>query len=170
MEKRLNLAFWSLLLACLMLLSTLVFAEAEDWLYTIRSGDNLRNLTEKHLTSFKYFPRLQQLNKIQNPYRIPPGSNIRIPPDQTKQQLGKARIVKINGIAILQRNNSQKKIPIELGLPLVITLNPLSGAKAYRAQIANNNSFQDLIADFTIATILFREGDIPNGSYWLRRT
>ena len=323
MSKRLIYAFLLLIVASLMLLSTLVLAE-EDWLYTIRPGDNLWNLTEKHLTSFKYVSRLQQLNGIQNPYLIPPGSKIRIPLEWTKQQSGNARIVKLLGTASVQRNKSQDRLPIEPGmqlfvgdviqskedsfvtiefadrsrlqiqensrvrlnrleifgdlglvetmvdlqhgrveiivpedaevgsrfniktpsavssvrgtdfrvgviaedsssasevltglvqvnadnqkvrvpagfgsvtklgappsapvpllsppdlsetpvlyerLPLVITLNPLSGAMAYRAQIAKDGEFQYLLADFTTATIPFREGNIPDGNYWLR--
>lgn len=304
-----------------MLLSTLVVAE--DWVYTVRSGDNLWNLTEKHLISFKYVSRLQQLNGIQNPYLIPPGTKIRIPIAWTKQQPGSARIVGIHGAATVQRNNSQTTMPAKPGLqlfagdaiqseenayvsiefadksrlrvqeksrvrlknleilgdlglvettvdlqygrteitvpedsevgsrfsietpsavssvrgtdfrvgvmaqestssevltgsvqvsgekrkirvpagygsvtvlgappsppvallpppdlsvvptlyerlPLAISLNPLSGAQAYRAQIAKDAEFQDLWADFTTATLPFREGDIPDGDYWLR--
>ena len=53
-------------------------------------------------------------------------------------------------------------------LPLAISLNPLSGAQAYRAQIAKDTEFQDLWADYTTVTLPFREGDIPDGDYWLR--
>ena len=322
MRKHLIYAFRSLVMTSLLLLSTLVIAE--DWIYTVRSGDNLWNLTEKHLTSFKYVSRLQKLNDIQNPYLIPLGTKIRIPLAWTKQQPGSARIVGIHGTATLQRNNSQTSIPAELGLqlfagdevqseenayvsiefadrsrlriqensrvrlsrleiygdlglvetavdlqygraentvpvdtevgsrfsittpsaassvrgtdfrvgvmaegtytssevltgsvqvsgekqkvrvpagfgsvtalgappsppvallpppdlsvtsvfyerlPLVISLNPLSGAQAYRAQIAIDAKFQDLWVDFTTETLPFRDGGIPDGDYWLR--
>ena len=116
MRIHLIYAFRSLVMTSLLLLSTLVVAE--DWIYTVRSGDNLWNLTEKHLTSFKYVSRLQQLNGIQNPYLIPPGTKIRIPIAWTKRQPGSARIVGIHGAATVQRNNSQTTIPAEPGLQL----------------------------------------------------
>ena len=322
MRKRPIYACWLILLASCMLFST--FALAEDWSYTVRSGDNLWNLTEKHLTSLKYVPRLQQHNGIQNPYEIAPGTKIRIPLAWTKQHTSSAHIVKAHGAATVQRSNSLVRIPAEPGvllsvgdeiqseedafvtiefadrsllriqensrvrmarmeiygdsglvettidllygrtenvvsidtevdsrfsiktpsatssvrgtdfrigvmaegassssevlagsvqvsgkkrkinvpagfgsvttlgappsppvallpppdlsvtptlyerLPLVISLNPLSSASAYRAQIAIDDQFQVLWADFTTATLPFRDGDIPDGNYWLR--
>ena len=321
-RKNLVYHFLSLMMTSLMLLS--MSAVAEDWLYTVRSGDNLWNLTEKHLTSFIYVSRLQQLNGIQNPYLIPPGTKIRIPLAWTKQQSGSARIVGVHGTATVQRKNSQTSISAEPGLqlfagdeiqseddtyvsiefvdrsrlrvqensrirlnrlkvhgdlglvettvdliygrtentvpvdaeggsrfnietpsavssvrgtdfrvgvmaqekstssevltgsvqvsgdrrkikvpagfgsvtalgaapsspvallpppdlsvtpalyerlPLVISLNPLANAQAYRAQIAIDAQFQDLWVDFTTATLPFRDGDIPDGDYWMR--
>ncbi|MBY0473501.1 MAG: FecR domain-containing protein [Nitrosomonas sp.] len=53
-------------------------------------------------------------------------------------------------------------------LPLVITLNPLAGAATYRAQIANDQNFQNLWTEFTTDKLPFRDGDIPDGNYWLR--
>lgn len=53
-------------------------------------------------------------------------------------------------------------------LPLVITLNPLEGAVAYRAQIASDQNFESLRTEFTTGKLPFRDGDIPDGDYWLR--
>lgn len=53
-------------------------------------------------------------------------------------------------------------------LPLVITLTPLTGAAAYRAQIAQDQNFENLWTEFTTAKLPFRDGDIPDGDYWLR--
>ena len=47
-----------LLLAVLMVLSA--SAAAEEWIYTVRPGDNLWNLTERHLKNIKYVQGLQQ--------------------------------------------------------------------------------------------------------------
>jgi len=53
-------------------------------------------------------------------------------------------------------------------LPLVIRLNPLEGAQAYRAQIAIDSEFNSLWSEFTTSSLPFRDGDIPDGHYWLR--
>jgi len=47
-------------------------------------------------------------------------------------------------------------------------LNPLAGAATYRAQIANDQNFQNLWTEFTTNQLPFRDGDIPDGDYWLR--
>lgn len=53
-------------------------------------------------------------------------------------------------------------------LPLVIKLKPLSGAKTYRAQIGTDPDFRNLWSEFTAPSLPFRDGDIPDGDYWLR--
>src|SRR5690606_29322242 len=60
-----------LLTICLLLQGSCLLAD--DWVYTVRPGDNLWNLAERHLKSFKYIRQLQLLNGVQDPYHIPPG-------------------------------------------------------------------------------------------------
>lgn len=315
---------WIWLLSGLLVAPNL--AVAEEWIYTVRPGDNLWNVTERHLSSMRYVHQLQQLNKILNPYVIPPGTKIRIPVAWSKQITDgvTARVVNVQGTALLKRLNTDGNIPIELGmqlfagdeirsendsfvtiefadqsilrlqdrslmrinamkifgdfglvdtlidlqqgrtenavpkksetgtrfriktpsavssvrgtdfrvgitgasestssevlsglvqvsaatkeigvpagygtvtaqglppsapvkllpppdlnstsllyeqLPLVITLNPLEGAVAYRAQIASDQNFENLRTEFTTGKLPFRDGDIPDGDYWLR--
>ncbi len=321
-KRRVILNSWLLIL--LSMLSTPVIAE--EWTYTVREGDNLWNVTERHLTSMKYVKRLQRLNRIQDPYVIPPGTKLRIPIEWTQRNTQEvfAKVVAVHGTAGVRRVNTteyqtvvlnmrlsqgdeiqseddsfvtvqfadgsrmrvqdnsyvrlehmeifgdfglvdtlielkqgrtENDVPTEpnvdtrfriktpsaissvrgtdfrvgtleegastssevlsgvvqvsgekrairvlagfgsvtsLGaaplspvillpapdlsatpsfyesLPMVITLNPLSGAEAYRAQIAIDHEFENLWADFTTASLPFRDGDIPDGDYWLR--
>jgi len=109
-----------LLGAVLLVLSTLTFAS--EWFYTVQSGDNLWNLTERHLTNLKYVGRLQKLNRIQNPYQIAPGTVIRIPIDWTKQQFGgvRARIIGVNGQAVIKRSSSVQTVSAEKGMRLFV--------------------------------------------------
>ena len=299
-------------------------AIAEEWIYTIRPGDNLWNLTERHLTDMQYVNRLQQLNNIKNPYVIPPGTLLRIPVSWTRSTgNAQAKIVNVHGTAVIQRANqteipvvsgmqllsgdliqsqndsfvtveftdnsqmrvqdnsrvrlkemrifgdhglvdtlihlekgrtensvpkdtskgtrfriqtpsaissvrgtafrvgtvesqsstssevlsgnihvsgekSEIKVPTGFGtvttqgnppaspvallpppdlsntsryyerLPLVIHLNPLPGAQGYRTQIALDKTFSDLLSEFTTTSLPFRDGEIPDGDYWLR--
>ena len=107
-----------LLLAALMVLSA--SAAAEEWIYTVRPGDNLWNLTERHLKNMEYVQRLQQLNNIQNPYVIPPGTQLRIPTAWTKLlHEALAKVIGVHGTATLRRQD-QEDIPIELGMRLLI--------------------------------------------------
>ena len=93
---------------------------AEDWLYTVRSGDNLWNVAERHLVSMKYVPRLQQLNRIQDPHHILPGKVIRIPIEWATRRPGDAEIVECYGTAILRRAASAENLPVTEKLRVAI--------------------------------------------------
>lgn len=327
MEQRLMKKWIMSLRKLICLISLLGFSTqtvAEEWIYTVRPGDNLWNLTERHLTSMKYVYRLQQLNQIQDPYVVPPGTRIRMPIAWTRHHTDNvyALVIAVHGAATIIRENSsmpvevgmrlfkgdeiksendafitiefadksrmrvqdnsririsqmeifgdyglvdttvdlqqgrtenavpsesdvntryriktpsavssvrgtdfrigtleegkgtssevltglvqvsggQRKINVSAGfgsmtrlgasplpqvrllpppdltdtpkvyesLPLVIVLKPLSGAKAYRAQIATDQEFRDLWTEFTTEKLPFRDGNIPDGNYWLR--
>ncbi|MDE2389572.1 MAG: LysM peptidoglycan-binding domain-containing protein [Betaproteobacteria bacterium] len=92
-----------LLLVLLMILP--VSVAAEEWIYTVRPGDNLWNLTERHLKSMDYVPQLQQLNGVKNPYVIPPGTQLRIPVAWAKVQNTSARVLSVYGEAAVQRHD-----------------------------------------------------------------
>lgn len=88
-------------------------AIAEEWIHTVRPGDNLWNLTKRHLIGMQYVKQLQQLNNIQNPYVIPPGTELRIPVAWTRQTENvHALIVNAHGTAFILRAN-QEEIPAE---------------------------------------------------------
>lgn len=89
--------YWLLPVYALFLLIGSDGVRAEDWLYTIRSGDNLWNVAERHLVSMKYVPRLQQLNRIHDPHHIPPGKVIRIPVDGRPAGRGMLRSLIVTG-------------------------------------------------------------------------
>ena len=57
------------LLCCLytLLLCLPAHAIADEWIYTVKPGDNLWNLSERHLTGVQYVQRLQKLNRIGRP-------------------------------------------------------------------------------------------------------
>ena len=117
-NKRINFAYWMLFLTSLLMFSDQ--AAAEEWIYTVRPGDNLWNVSERHLTSMQYVKRLQQLNRIPNVYTIPPGTKIRIPVAWSKQHTEgvTARVVNIHGTAVLKRANMPENVPVELGMQL----------------------------------------------------
>ncbi len=108
-----------LLLAALMIFSVSA-AAAEEWVYTVRPGDNLWNITERHLKSMEYVQRLQTLNHIQNAYVIPPGTQLKIPIAWTKiLHMASAQIVSVQGAATLLRKG-EESIPIKQGMQLMI--------------------------------------------------
>ncbi len=111
---------WFALFLSIVMVSTSVMAE--EWIYTVRTGDNLWNLTERHLTSMKYVKRLQKLNRIENPYVVLPGTQIRMPISWTQQHLhaAHAHIVHVHGDAFVRRKDTAQLISAELGTQLYI--------------------------------------------------
>jgi len=72
-------------------------AQAQEWIYTVRPGDNLWNITVEHLTRMDYVSRLQALNQVADPYRLPPGMRLRIPVAWLKARPTAARVISVQG-------------------------------------------------------------------------
>ena len=73
MESRLILKRFGFARCIFLLISLLVFSTrvvADEWIYTVKAGDNLWNISEQHLISTRYVARLQQLNKISDAYTV----------------------------------------------------------------------------------------------------
>jgi hypothetical protein len=73
------------------------YGHADDWLYTVRPGDNLWNISDKYLTRKEYASELLKLNQIKNPAQLQPGSVIRIPITWLKRQPSSSRLVHAQG-------------------------------------------------------------------------
>ncbi len=72
-------------------------AQAQEWLYTVRPGDNIWNITSDYLTSMSYWPKLQALNHVVDPERLPPGMKLRIPVAWLKSRPAAARVLDARG-------------------------------------------------------------------------
>ena len=81
------------------------------WEYQVKPGDSLWSLADQHLASPAYVPRLQKLNHIADPYRLTPGSRVRVPYPWVKQQPSSARIEEFSGEVTAQDSKNQS-LPI----------------------------------------------------------
>ena len=80
-------------------LSAPTIGHAQDWIYTVRPGDNLWNIAADYLTRLDYWPRLQALNRVADPLHLPPGMKLRIPIAWLKGQPTAARVISAQGEA-----------------------------------------------------------------------
>lgn len=87
---------WVMWIALLVLCAP---ASAQEWTYRIRPGDTLWNLAGEHLKPGIRWQQLQQHNRIGNPYRLPPGSTVRIPLAWLARQPVKAKVMLVRGDA-----------------------------------------------------------------------
>ncbi len=120
----LALGYWCLFsnFKAILLLGLLLFsinsAKADEWIYRMQQGDNLWSLTERHLTHIKFVLPLQRLNHIQNPFQIPPGTEIRIPIKWTRQQSSSALVLRVFGEAQLKRQGLTQSLPVVDGMQI----------------------------------------------------
>jgi hypothetical protein len=88
-------------LAVLALLPALLAAApvepAPEWRYTIRPGDTLIGIGQTYLRQPGDWRQLQRLNLIANPYRLMPGSGLRIPLALLRHQPAPARAHAVSG-------------------------------------------------------------------------
>ena len=85
-------------------------AGEQYWVYTVRPGDTIWGLTEKHCTSVLHWKRIQRLNNYPDqPARgIPPGTRLKFPIDILKHQPVKAQLRLLQGTArVLHANGDE---------------------------------------------------------------
>lgn len=78
-------------------------AAAQEWLYPVKPGEHLWGLAERFLENHKSYAKLQQLNGIKDPKRLPPGSVLRIPLAWMRRVATEARITALNGSVEIER-------------------------------------------------------------------
>lgn len=89
-----------ILLASAFLPACLAAAPVEsvpEWRYTIRPGDTLIGIGRAYLHNPGNWGQLQRLNHVINPYRLIPGTSLRIPLGLLKQQPAPAKVVSVSG-------------------------------------------------------------------------
>lgn len=88
----------------------LLAAEATpEWVYSVRPKDTLIHFAKRHLINPQDWRVLQQLNQIQNPYRIPIASKLRVPLNLLKQAPAQATAVAVVGEVYMKSANQSKQ-------------------------------------------------------------
>jgi hypothetical protein len=96
-------------LAISLLLASLP-AFAQDWDYRVRPGDTIWDLAGEYLKPDVSWQRLQEYNRIANPYQLPPGSTLRIPLAWLHRQPARARVLAVRGSATALANGRNATI------------------------------------------------------------
>ncbi len=91
---------------------------AEEWVYTVKPGENLWQITEDFLVNTRYWRRLQRLNKIADPHHVLPGTKLIIPLKWTRFHPSKANVTRVSGTASVVLAASAKQVPVTLGMEL----------------------------------------------------
>lgn len=101
-------------MVCLLLALTQnpAHAETQYWVYTVRPGDNIWDLTEKYCVSVRHWKRIQGLNNVRLDRQIPPGTKLRFPLDLLKYQPATALVAQVQGTAQLIRTGGKPAVPL----------------------------------------------------------
>lgn len=97
-------------------------AEGADFVYLVEPGDTLIGLASRYMASAEGWRTLQRLNKVADPYRLVPGSRMRIPLSEIPEQPGTARVVFVTGQA------SADGTPLRAGVALNESARIVTGA------------------------------------------
>lgn len=90
------------LAAALLLAGFAQGARAGDWTYRVRPGDTLWDFAAAYLKPDRGWQQLQAYNQVADPYRLPPGSTLRVPIAWLRAEPAHARIVAVQGSATTQ--------------------------------------------------------------------
>lgn len=106
------------LLACLWTFSQVSTAE-QYWTYTVRPGDSIWSLTEKHCTSVLHWKRIQRINGLPDePARgVLPGTRLKFPIEILKHQPASAHVRLIQGTAQMLQPGKEM-MPVSTGVEL----------------------------------------------------
>lgn len=97
-----------------LLLAGCGLAQAQDWSYRVRPGDTLWDLGAKHLKAGINWRRLQEHNRIANPYHLPPGTRMAFPIGWLRIEPAKAKVVAVRGaVNVLASDNAPARLVSE---------------------------------------------------------
>ncbi len=98
--------FKSILLALIFSL-TAAQTWAEEWIYTVRPGDTLSGISHEYLINIDYWPKVMQLNDIDEARKLSPGTRLRIPVEWLKQHSAVVKVIAKHGnVSLISASSS----------------------------------------------------------------
>ncbi len=101
------LRYTRFLTAISLLILILSSVQAEDWVYRMRGGDSLSKISAQYLKNEISTVRLQYYNQIENPTRIPLGTEIKVPLEWLQLTPSPAEVLSLEGeVSIVRAGES----------------------------------------------------------------
>ncbi len=117
---------WALLLMC----GISSVAVAEDWLYTMKPGDTVWDISHTVLKDWRYWDDILRHNNISNAATIRPGTKIAIPLYIVRDELSEVRVESAVGKVEVIFANNDKRLPLKPGMALSAGDRVITGEKA----------------------------------------
>lgn len=112
------------------LLLSAVPAFAQDWTYRVRPGDTLWDLGARYLKADVPWQQLQSHNRVDDPYRLPPGTPLKFPIAWLQVEPAPARVLAVRGRVQVQQGEHGPLRDLMEGERLGIGMHVLTGADA----------------------------------------
>ena len=90
-------------------------AYATEWTYTVRPGDTIWDVVDKYAVNLYYVDKLQRLNGIDDPKRLPIASTLRIPVKWLKREPVSVSVLSISGSVMTQRRDTDAVVTVQAG-------------------------------------------------------
>jgi hypothetical protein len=91
---------------------------ATDWIYRVRLHDNIWDLSGRYLRPDVPWQKLQDYNKVTDPYHLPPGMMLRVPIEWLRVQPASAQVVAVIGSAHAQERGQTQAETVTTGMTL----------------------------------------------------
>ncbi len=145
---------FSVLLVQLLLCSP---AFSADWLYTVRPGDNLWNLCLRYTIEPDCWRKLDKVNNVAFPRRLPPGFVVSFPVEWLKKVPTPVKVTFIKGDARIQRQKNASSQAVSVGDWLPIGTKIMTGEGHLNLLFGDGSTLQlepnsELVLD-TLSTV-----------------
>lgn len=117
---------WAVLLVCCFSSVTL----AEDWLYTVKPGDTVWDISHTLLKDWRYWDDILRHNNISNAATIRPGTKIAIPLYIVREEMAEVRVEHVSGGVEVVFGNNGRQLPLKPGMSLVAGDRVITGEKS----------------------------------------
>ena len=93
---------------------------AQDWLYTVKPGDTVWDLSHSMLKDWRYWKDILKHNNIKDATTIRPGMRIAIPMYEVREETSEARVEAVHGNVQVWRKGNSDPIPLKPGVALSV--------------------------------------------------
>ncbi len=118
------------LLASVSFLLSIAPVSAEDWLYTIKPGDTVWDLSHDLLKDWRYWKDILRHNQIEDATTIRPGMRIAIPLYVVKEEHSEARVQAVHGDARVRIGSTGQPLPLKPGMALSVGDHVMTGGNS----------------------------------------
>ena len=105
-------------------------ASAEDWIYTVKPGDTVWDISHTQLKDWRYWGEILRHNNISNATKLRPGTKIAIPLYIVKEDISDVRVEDVQGKVEVIIASSGEKLPLKLGMSLTVGDTVLTSEKS----------------------------------------
>ncbi|BAO45161.1 hypothetical protein TBH_C2250 [Thiolapillus brandeum] len=108
----------SMIWVCLLLSG--MSAVAQDWLYTVKPGDTVWDLSHNMLKDWRYWKEILRHNNIKDATTIRPGMHIAIPLYVVREETSQARVEAVHGDVRVTWRGASESLPLKPGMSLSV--------------------------------------------------